>query len=56
VIRFTVRRVDGRVPVVAGVGTNNTEHVLDFTKSACDYGADGLLAVTPYYNKSTSAA
>ena len=53
VIRFTVRRVDGRVPVVAGVGTNNTEHVLDFTKSACDYGADGLLAVTPYYNKST---
>ena len=53
VIRFTVRRVDGRVPVVAGVGTNNTEHVLDFTKCACDDGADGLLAVTPYYNKST---
>ena len=53
VIRFTIRRVDGRVPVVAGVGTNNTEHVLDFAKSACDDGADGLLAVTPYYNKST---
>ena len=53
VIRFTVKRADGRVPVVAGVGTNNTEHVIDFTKSACDDGADGLLAVTPYYNKAT---
>ena len=53
VIRFTVKRVDGRVPVIAGVGTNNTEHVLDFTKAACDDGADALLAVTPYYNKAT---
>ncbi len=53
VIRFTVRRVDGRVPVIAGVGTNNTQHVLEFTKAACDDGADGLLAVTPYYNKAT---
>ena len=53
VIRFAVERVAGRVPVVAGVGTNNTEHVLDFTKSACDSGADALLVVTPYYNKAT---
>ncbi len=53
VIRFTIRRVDGRVPVIAGTGTNNTEHVIDFTKSACDNGADGILTVTPYYNKST---
>lgn len=53
VIRFTIDRVAGRVPVIAGVGTNNTEHVLDFTKSACDNGADGLLVVTPYYNKAT---
>ena len=53
VIRFTIKRANGRVPVVAGVGTNNTEHVIDFTKSACDEGADGLLAVTPYYNKAT---
>ena len=53
VIRFTVRRVNGRVPVIAGTGTNNTEHVLDFAKSACDNGADGLLVVTPYYNKAT---
>ena len=53
VIRFTIDRVGGRVPVIAGVGTNNTEHVLDFAKSACDNGADGLLVVTPYYNKAT---
>jgi len=53
VIKFTIDRVAGRVPVIAGVGTNNTEHVLDFAKSACDNGADGLLAVTPYYNKAT---
>ena len=53
VIRFTVQRVNGQVPVIAGVGTNNTEHVLDFAKSACDDGADALLAVTPYYNKAT---
>jgi len=53
VIRFTVRRVGGRVPVIAGTGTNNTEHVLDFTRSACDDGADAVLVVTPYYNKAT---
>ncbi len=53
VIAFTVRQVNGRVPVIAGVGTNNTEHVLDFAKCACDDGADALLAVTPYYNKAT---
>ena len=53
VIRFTIDRVNGRVPVIAGTGTNNTEHVLDFTKSACAYGADAVLVVTPYYNKAT---
>ncbi len=53
VIRYTVKRVNGRVPVIAGTGTNNTEHVLDFSKSACDDGADALLVVTPYYNKAT---
>ncbi len=53
VIRFTVQQVNGRVPVIAGTGTNNTEHVLDFTKSACDDGADAVLVVTPYYNKAT---
>ncbi len=53
VIRFTIDRVAGRVPVIAGVGTNNTEHVLDFAKDASAAGADGLLVVTPYYNKAT---
>ena len=53
VIRFTVNRVNGRVPVIAGTGTNNTEHVLDFTRSACGDGADAVLVVTPYYNKAT---
>ena len=53
VIRFTVKQVNGRVPVIAGTGTNNTEHVLEFTKSACGDGADAVLVVTPYYNKAT---
>lgn len=55
VIRFTVERAAGRVPVIAGTGTNNTQHVLEFTKSACDDGADAVLVVTPYYNKATQA-
>ncbi len=53
VIRFTVKRVAGRVPVIAGTGTNNTEHVLEFTRCACGDGADAILTVTPYYNKAT---
>ena len=55
VIRFTVERVNGRVPVIAGTGTNNTEHVLDYTRSACGDGADAVLVVTPYYNKATQS-
>ena len=53
VIRFTVDRVNGRVPVIAGTGTNETDKVIDFTRSACDDGADAVLVVTPYYNKAT---
>ena len=53
VIRFTLRRVDGRIPVIAGTGTNDTRYVLEFTRFACDNGADGVLIVTPYYNKAT---
>ena len=53
VIRYTVKRVNGRIPVIAGTGTNNTEHVLEYTRSACDDGADAVLVVTPYYNKAT---
>jgi len=53
VIRFAVERTAGRVPVIAGTGTNNTEHVLANTKAACEVGADAILVVTPYYNKAT---
>ena len=53
VIRFTVQRVAGRVPVIAGTGTNNTSHVIANTKAACEAGADAVLVVTPYYNKAT---
>ncbi len=53
VIRFTVERVNGRVPVIAGTGTNDTSHVLEYTRSACGDGADAVLVVTPYYNKAT---
>ncbi len=53
VIRFTVEKVNHRVPVIAGTGTNNTAHVLENTKNACEVGADAVLVVTPYYNKAT---
>ena len=53
IIRFTVQKVAGRVPVIAGTGTNNTEHVIHNTKAACEVGADAVLVVTPYYNKAT---
>ena len=53
VIRFAVEHTAGRVPVIAGTGTNNTEHVLANTKVACEVGADAILVVTPYYNKAT---
>ena len=53
VIRYTVEKVAKRVPVIAGTGTNNTEHVLHNTKNACEVGADAVLVVTPYYNKAT---
>ena len=54
-IRFTVERVAGRVPVIAGTGTNNTAHVLENTKNACQVGASAVLVVTPYYNKATQS-
>ena len=53
IIRFTVEKVAGRVPVIAGTGTNNTDHVIHNTKAACEVGADAVLVVTPYYNKAT---
>lgn len=53
VISFTIDRVAGRVPVIAGTGTNNTLHAIDYSVSAAQAGADALLVVTPYYNKAT---
>ncbi len=53
VIAYTVEKVAKRVPVIAGTGTNNTQHVLHNTRNACEAGADGVLVVTPYYNKAT---
>lgn len=52
-IDFACRHTNGRMKIIAGVGSNNTEKALKFAKSAKHYGADGILMVTPYYNKST---
>lgn len=52
-IRYTVDKVNKRVPVVAGTGSNCTETAIYLSKEASKYGADGLLVVTPYYNKAT---
>lgn len=53
VIAYSVERVAGRIPVIAGTGSNETAYALELTKSACDSGADAVLVVTPYYNKAT---
>ena len=51
IVRFTVERVNKRIPVIAGTGANNTRHAIELSKKACELGVDGLLVVTPYYNK-----
>ena len=53
VIEFTVKTIGGRIPVIAGVGSNYTDHGLELTKRAEAAGADALLHVTPYYNKAS---
>lgn len=55
VIGHVVKRVNGRIPVIAGTGSNNTAHAVMMSKEAADLGADGLLVVTPYYNKTSQA-
>ncbi len=52
-IRYTVERTAGRVPVIAGTGSNDTRYAVELSKEAEKVGADGLLLVTPYYNKTS---
>ncbi len=52
-IKYTVEKTAGRIPVIAGTGSNNTMHCLELSKYAEEVGADGLLIVTPYYNKTS---
>ncbi len=53
VLKFAVDVVAGRVPVIAGTGSNDTDYAIDLTKYACEIGCDAMLVVTPYYNKAT---
>jgi 4-hydroxy-tetrahydrodipicolinate synthase len=53
VVEFTIKTVNKRVPVVAGAGSNSTDESLELTKFAKKAGADGVLLITPYYNKPT---
>ena len=52
-VKYTVEKVAGRVPVIAGTGSNDTAYGIELSKYACEVGADALLLVTPYYNKAT---
>ncbi len=52
-IRFAVEKTAGRIPVIAGTGSNDTRYAIELSKEAEAIGVDGLLLVTPYYNKTT---
>ena len=52
-ISFAVERANGRVPIIAGTGSNDTAYALELTRHACEAGADAILVTTPYYNKAT---
>lgn len=52
-IRYTIEKVDHRVPVIAGTGSNDTAYAIELSKDTEEMGADGLLIVTPYYNKTS---
>lgn len=51
VVEIVIRRANGRVPVLAGAGSNSTEKAVELATTALDLGADGILTITPYYNK-----
>ncbi|HEY8848256.1 MAG TPA: 4-hydroxy-tetrahydrodipicolinate synthase [Thermoanaerobaculia bacterium] len=53
VVEITIRRANGRVPVLAGAGSNSTQKAIELAQLAIDLGADGALTITPYYNKPT---
>lgn len=53
VIEYVVKKVNGRVPVIAGTGSNDTRHAIHLSQQAEKVGADAILSVTPYYNKTT---
>ncbi len=53
VVKFAVEQVNGRVPVIAGTGSNDIKYAIELTKYSCEVGADAMLVVTPYYNKAT---
>ncbi len=55
VIRVTVDKTNGKIPVLAGTGSNNTAEAIRLTKAAKDLGADGVLVISPYYNKPNRA-
>jgi 4-hydroxy-tetrahydrodipicolinate synthase len=54
-IRFASERVRGRIQVIAGTGSNNTREAMELTSKACEYKIDGVLVISPYYNKPTQA-
>ena len=53
VLRYAIERIAGRVPAIAGTGSNDTAYAIAMSQYACELGYDGLLVVTPYYNKAT---
>ena len=53
VLEFAVKRAAGRVPMIAGTGSNDTAYAIELTRHACEIGYDAMLVVTPYYNKAT---
>lgn len=55
IIKYTVDKVGGRIPVIAGTGSNNTKHAVYMSKVAEKLGVDALLVVTPYYNKTSQS-